>query len=139
VNETSEERVGNVLVVDDEPEINNVVKAYLTDIGFDCQCVSSAEAGLAMVHSNEFDCILLDVKMPGQSGIDMLKTLQQKHSKIPVVMMTANDDADTAMQALGGGACAYITKPFSRHRLLMTMMQVFDIRERELKNESSRK
>ena len=134
MNETSEEHVRNILVVDDEPEINNVVVAYLTDVGYLCHAVSSAEAGLVVVGSHAFDCILLDVNMPGQSGLEMLKTLGQKHSKIPVVMMTARDDPDTAMEALGGGAYAYITKPFSRKKLLMTMLQVFDNHDPELKN-----
>ena len=124
MNKTSDENTFNILIVDDETDICNMVRAFLTDEGYQCHCSCSAEEAWAIIRSRDVHCILLDVNLPGESGIEMLEPLRCEHPNIPVVMMTGRKDPDTAWEAVAGGANGYLTKPFTKRELLITVSHV---------------
>jgi two-component system nitrogen regulation response regulator GlnG len=101
-----------VLVVDDEPAICWGFEKMLRAEGFDVLCASSAEQGLALTKNRQFDLVVLDVRLPGESGIQALPRFIEAVQGAPVIVMTAFGDLETAVAAIQGGAMDYLTKPF---------------------------
>jgi DNA-binding response OmpR family regulator len=135
VSKSSRKHVRHVLIVDDEPEILNMIETFLADEDFKCHFAHSAEEAWSSLGSLDVDCILLDVNLPGQSGIEMLETLREEHPNIAIVMITACEDPSTAMEAVGAGAYGYLTKPFTKRELIITILHVLDSGGRELQNQ----
>lgn len=123
-----------MLIVDDEPEMLQLVDAYLTSEGYQCYTSPSVEEAWAAIRDHEIHCILLDVQLTGLTGIEMIKPLQEEHPDIAIVMMTAVDDRATALEAVHAGAYGYITKPFTKIALIVTMLNAFHRRRLELEN-----
>ena len=106
-----------VLVVDDEADILELVREVLSDEGYDVDTALTGEAALAITRERRPDLILLDVKLPGADGWEVLAELRAAAGpQTPVVVMTAGFDAQD--RALGGGAQGYLAKPFELDDLL---------------------
>jgi len=135
VSNSSLDQVRHVLIVDDEPELLSMVETFLADEEFECHIAHSAEEAWSSLGSTHVDCILLDINLPGQSGIDMLKTLREEHPDIAIVMITACEDPSTAMDAVGAGAYGFLTKPFTKRELIITILHVLDGGGLELQNQ----
>lgn len=101
-----------VLVVDDEPSICWGFERLLASEGFQVWTAGSAEAGLEIARSRQIALVLLDIRLPGISGLDALPEFQRVTSDAPVIVMTAFGDLDTAVTAVQRGATDYLTKPF---------------------------
>ena len=102
-----------VLIVDDERSIRYVLSKQLEELGYQCMAVSSGQEAVAHLAQQRVDLVLLDVRMPGMSGLDVLRYLRAEHPLARVVMLTALADTDLAAQALRLGASDYVTKPYS--------------------------
>lgn len=105
----------HILVVDDEPDIQELLRYNLSRDGFEVHCVSTGEAGLEAARAAPPDLILLDLMLPGLSGLDCCRILKGDSATlhIPIVMLTAKgEDADVVI-GLDLGADDYVTKPFS--------------------------
>lgn len=101
----------NILVVDDEREIADLIKLYLTNEGYAVmKCYNAADA-LAFVHQQEMDAAILDVMLPDMSGFDLCRIIRQKHT-YPILMLTAKDGETEKITGLTLGADDYVTKPF---------------------------
>jgi DNA-binding NtrC family response regulator len=100
-----------VLVVDDEETARTYCADALSELGFEAQAAESAKQALEMLESGQFDIVLADVRMPGISGLDLLKTIQETYPDIDVVMMTGYGTVASAVQAMKQGAYDYLTKP----------------------------
>ena len=103
-----------VALVEDDPRIQQLISAEVTDEGHDCICFGSAEDFLLSAGSERFDLVLLDLMLPGMDGLACLKQLQLKAAEGPttrVVIVTALNDADKRQEALSNGAEAYVIKP----------------------------
>ena len=100
-----------ILVVDDEQPMRDVVAAGLTRAGYECATAESADQAAELLDQASFDLVLLDVNMPGKSGIEFLSDLRGSHPDLPVIMFTGEADADTAANAMREGATDYATKP----------------------------
>jgi len=100
-----------VLVVDDEETARTYCADVLSELGFEAQGAESAKQALEMLESGQFDIVLADVRMPGMSGLDLLKTIQETYPDIDVVMMTGYGTVASAVQAMKQGAYDYLTKP----------------------------
>ncbi len=100
-----------ILVVDDEQHIRFFLERLLKGAGYTVTAVPSGEAALAQIEVQEFDLALLDVMMPGISGVDVLKKLHQKWPETIVILLTAHASLDTAVAALRHGAHDYLFKP----------------------------
>src|SRR5881397_328956 len=104
---------GSLLVVDDNPMNRDMLARRLTRRGYTVTVAEDGYQALAMIEAQQFDLVLLDIMMPGISGLDVLKTLRQRYAvaDLPVIMVTAKDESDDIVAALQLGANDYVTKP----------------------------
>ena len=107
-----------ISIVDDDDFLRNSLNNLLRSVGMRTHGFSSAEEFL---HSNELhdtDCLLLDVRMPGMSGLDLQRQLKASNSRIPIVFITSHADDDARARALAAGAVAFLYKPCKKETLL---------------------
>ena len=109
---------GSILVIDDEAEIREGLELLLSSEGYSVTSAETGEAGLARLEQEPFDLLLLDVSLPGRSGLDLLRDIRHRDPHLPVVLITAYGSIDMARQAFKSGAQDYITKPWSNDELL---------------------
>lgn len=113
------EHVDHVLIVDDDREIRQMVAAYLQKNGLRATVVADGKEMRTALETNAVDLIVLDLMMPGEDGLVLCRNLRaSKHRSIPVVMLTARDDATDRIIGLEMGADDYVVKPFSARELL---------------------
>ncbi len=106
---------GEILVVDDDPANRELLARRLARSGYTSECVEDGDKALDLLGKRRFDLILLDQKMPGKSGLEVLEIIQNSPSlrTIPVIMLSAADDSDLMVQCVLHGAEDYIAKPFN--------------------------
>ena len=107
-----------VSIVDDDESLRRSVKNLLTSVGFQVETFASAEAFLESAHRADTRCVVLDLRMPGMSGLDLLMHLAATGSPIPVVILTAHSDDEARRRMLQAGAVAFLGKPFHGEALL---------------------
>jgi two-component system phosphate regulon response regulator PhoB len=112
--------MAKLLVIDDEPAIREMVRFTLSRSGFDCVEAGDAATAKQLILSEDPDLLLLDVMMPGQSGLDLARELRSKEStkELPIIMLTARCSDQDKIRGLDVGADDYITKPFSPGELV---------------------
>ncbi len=106
-----------VLIVDDEEVVCDLLREELSERGYLCTAVLSGNDALSKLAKEDFEVVLLDIRMPGMSGMDVLQEVWLNHSHTAVIMITAVNDVDTAVQAIQLGASDYIVKPFDLSRI----------------------
>lgn len=102
---------GRILVVDDDPQIRRVLKVTLSGQGFEVDDAKNGEVALDKLRESRFDLVLLDINMPGMSGLDVCRAIRAT-SEIAVIMLTVRDSEADTVEALDAGADDYVTKPF---------------------------
>jgi FixJ family two-component response regulator len=120
----SKQKQKMVFVVDDDPSMLRGVKRLLSAHGYDSMLFSSAEA---LHKHDDFDhalCVVLDVNLSGDSGIDVNHRLKAAGVSLPVIFITGNDNPAKRMAAMASGCLAYLTKPFVTSSLIETIEQV---------------
>jgi EAL domain-containing protein (putative c-di-GMP-specific phosphodiesterase class I)/DNA-binding response OmpR family regulator len=122
--------VPRILVVDDEPANVEVLVRRLGMRHFRVLTANGGEAALGIVREERPELVLLDVMMPGMSGVDVLHEIRKSQSaaELPVIMLTAKDDRETMLATIGGGANDYITKPIDFELLLVRMAVQLNVR-----------
>jgi len=113
--------MNNILVVDDERKLRLSLSDILNYKGYHVKAVANGYQALESLQQNEYDCILLDVVMPGLSGIDLLKKIHQLYPHIPVIMVSGYGTIETAIKATKMGAYDFLEKPAKAERLLITL------------------
>ena len=109
----------SVLIIDDDPEFRDSVGRLLRTVGLDTQQFSSvAEFFNADPHTNGPTCLVLDVRLPGLSGLELQRELAAANRQLPIVFITAHGDIPMTVQAMKGGAIEFLTKPFRDQDLL---------------------
>jgi two-component system, OmpR family, KDP operon response regulator KdpE len=108
---------GKILVVDDEPQIRRVMRTALAAEGYIGVTAKSADEAFEELRDDRFDLILLDVNMPGMSGLEACAEIRRT-SEIPIIMLTVRDSESDKIAALDAGADDYVTKPFSIPELM---------------------
>jgi DNA-binding response OmpR family regulator len=106
----------SLLLVEDEPSVGALVRAYLERSGYRVSWVRSGEEALADVQRNKYDLVILDIGLPGMDGFDVCRLLRAR-SRVPVVMLTARDEEPDRVAGLELGADDYVAKPFSPREL----------------------
>lgn len=106
-----------ILIVDDDEGLVHFLSRFFARQEFDVRSCNSGAAALELVTADSFDLILLDYKMPGRNGLDILREIRKLQVKTPVIMMTAYGTMDTAIEAMKLGAYDYLLKPFDRKDL----------------------
>jgi two-component system, OmpR family, KDP operon response regulator KdpE len=108
---------GVILVVDDEISIRRALHTTLSKLGFKTVEAARGEEALSLVRTSPFDAVLLDINMPGMTGIDTCKSMRRLLPRMPILMLTVRDSEDDKVEALDAGADDYITKPFQLREL----------------------
>lgn len=127
-------RKGTVLIIDDEEEIRESIEMLLTSEGLTTDTASSGEEGLKKIEENLYDAVLLDLMLPGKSGMDVQKDIKRIDPTLPVVIITAIGALETAVTAIKEGSYDYITKPWNNEKLLVIVGNA--IKQRQLMSEN---
>ena len=121
-----------ILVVDDEPDICGLVSDILTDEGYQVSAAETAASARQHVTQSEYDLVLLDIWMPDEDGITLLKDWKDnKVLQCPVVMMSGHGTVDTAVEATRLGAYAFVEKPLTTAKLIQTIRKALDSRNKQ--------
>jgi FixJ family two-component response regulator len=105
-------------VVDDDDALRHSLDDLLQAVGFRVQGFASAEAFLRTLHAPEAACLILDVRLPVMSGLELQRQLQAAHWSMPIIFLTAYADDDMRARALAAGAVAVLSKPCAEEDLL---------------------
>ncbi len=109
---------GRILIIDDEAGIRDSLDALLTMEGFVVEMAPEGNSGLDLLSGNEYDLLLLDLSMPGESGIDLLPRIKRLRPELPVIMITAYGTVGNVVDALRAGADNFVQKPWDNEKLL---------------------
>src|SRR4030067_286169 len=112
-----------ILVVDDDPLVLECLSGILNECGFCVLTSGTAGEALAQLHGNSIDVVLTDIMMPDVSGIQLLEKIRNFDKDIPVILMTAHADLDTAINAIKKGAFDFITKPYNYEHLIAVVVK----------------
>lgn len=110
---------GKILVVDDDRNILHVIKIRLVSGRYQVKTTSTAEEALKLAEQEPFDMILIDLKLDGDDGIQLMENVHRINPDIPVIILTAYGTINSAVSAMKKGAYSYLTKPFDGHELLV--------------------
>jgi putative two-component system response regulator len=120
-----------LLVVDDDEALRNWAERVMQDRGYACQGAANARDARELLAHSAYELVLLDVNMPGESGIDLLTRIRRNHPSTAVVMVTGQDDPQLAMTAIEQGAYGYLVKPVGSGELLINVANALHRRRRE--------
>ena len=115
--------IAHILVVDDDDGIRNLVKKYLNENNYLITTASSAEDALEKINLIKFDLIILDIMMPGKSGLEFIKE-NQKRLETPIILLTAKGEPSERIEGLEVGADDYLPKPFEPKELLLRIENI---------------
>ena len=107
-----------ILVIEDDPTVGQFVKRGLEEQRWGVDLVADGEEGERWARSDAYDLIILDMRLPGKSGIEVLRSIRARGFERPVLVLTAQDAVDAKVQTLRAGADDYVTKPFAFEELL---------------------
>lgn len=108
---TSTQTLGRILIVEDDDRLRSALKLALKEQGFSVSGVGDAASGLQQVVREDPDLVLVDIMLPGASGLDLCRDIRQG-SNVPIIIITARDDSHDVVAGLEAGADDYVTKPF---------------------------
>lgn len=114
----------SILIVDDEQNVSQLLKKVLSKQGYATYAAASAEEALEVINAHHINIVITDIKMPGMSGIELLKAIKDFDSSIAVILITAFATLETAVEALKMGARDYITKPFNLEEICLSISHI---------------
>jgi len=123
-----------LLVVDDEPSMREFLEIMLSNENYEVKVASSGEEGLKVYHKYSPDLILTDVKMPGMSGLDLIREIHLVDPNVPIIAITAYACADDALRAVREGAYDYLSKPFQVEDLRIIIRNALEARRLRREN-----
>ncbi len=107
-----------ISIVDDDDSLRNSLNNLLRSLGYRTESYASAEDFLNSNHLDDTECLILDVRMPGMSGLNLQRHLVENNSRVPIVFITSHADDDARTRALEAGAVAFLYKPCREETLL---------------------
>ena len=116
----------HILVVDDDDKIRNLIKQFLNEKGFIVSTAINAESAKLKIDIFNFNLIILDVMMPGQTGYDLTKELKQSKN-VPIILLTAKGEVENRIHGLELGADDYLGKPFEPQELLLRIKNIIKV------------
>jgi FixJ family two-component response regulator len=116
-----------IAIIDDNESMQDSLRDLIESGGFEAQCFGSAKAFLESDLRHRAACLIVDIRMPKMSGLELQARLKQEDCNIPIIFITAFDDAEIRAEAMREGAVEFLAKPFD-HRLLLKMLQ-YTLRE----------
>jgi len=118
--------VPKVVVIDDDPIGGRLLRAILAPEGMEVVIATDGQAGLALVEAATPDVVILDLRLPGVGGLEVLERLRSAHPNLPIIMLTAFGEVRTAVQATKLGAFDYLTKPVEHEQLLFSVRRALE-------------
>ena len=115
-----------VFVVDDDPSIRRAIKLLLESIGLEVELFGSAQEFVAGRPANRPSCLVLDIRLPGVSGLDFQRQLNEAKINIPIIFISAHGDVPMTVRAMKAGAIEFLTKPFRDQDLLDAVQVALD-------------
>ena len=128
-----------ILVIDDEAAIRDSLRMTLEYEGYEFLGAATGQEGLALAEREAPDLVLLDVKMPGMDGIEVLERLRNMNDQLPIVVISGHGTISTAVEATKKGAWDFIEKPFASERVLVSLRNALDQRQLRDENRSLKK
>ncbi len=119
---------GSILVIDDEPVLQDVLGSLLTGDGYEYLQATTAADGMQILREEEVDVVLLDLMLPDRSGLDLLPDIKEFDPHLPVVVITAYSSVESAIEAMRRGAFHYVPKPFKNEEVLHLVRRAFERR-----------
>jgi FixJ family two-component response regulator len=113
-----------IAIVDDDESVRRAIKRLVRSLGMDADMFTSGQEFAELMEAMpllQADCVILDVQMPGLSGLEVQERLAKSHSRLPVIFITAHDDLGLRERALAAGAVAFLRKPFNDELLIRTL------------------
>ena len=114
--------MGHILIVDDDPQIRQSFEKLLTQDGHAVKTAGSGEAALAAIQESMPDLVIMDIRMPGMSGLEAFRAMHESDPKLPVIIMTAYGTTETAIEATKMGAFEYLLKPLGDFQDIQTLI-----------------
>jgi len=131
------DREAIVLVVDDDVSVREALAGLIRSAGMTVETFATAQEFLAHPRPDAPGCLVLDIALPGLSGLDLQKRMAEIHLEIPIVFITGHGDVPTSVQAMKAGALEFLTKPFSDRDLLNAIHQAIQ-RDRAARREGAK-
>jgi putative two-component system response regulator len=122
------QRDNRVMVVDDEKLVSDILARYLSELGYSCVTAQSGIEALRKLQEHPCDLALCDVRMPGMDGIELLKSIKEFDEEIAVIMVSAVDNREVAVEAMRAGAHDYVIKPFHFEEVLISVQRALQNR-----------
>ena len=127
-------KAGAILVIDDEAGIRESLEVLLSLEGYQVTTAGNGEDGLRLLDAGNFDLVLLDLALPGQSGLELLPNIKERQPELPVIMITAYGTVDNVVDAIRAGAENFIQKPWDNEKLLADIRSAIARRRAEEEN-----
>jgi DNA-binding NtrC family response regulator len=124
----------SILVIDDEAGIRESLEVLLSLEGYSPRMAADGEEGLRMLEHDSFDMVLLDLALPGRSGLELLPEIKQQHPDLPVIMITAYGSVGNVVEAIRAGAENFVQKPWDNEKLLADIRSAIARRKAEEEN-----
>jgi FixJ family two-component response regulator len=124
-------RTPMVAIVEDDPSMCEAVASLLMAYGFKVEHFYSAEAFMSSVHLDRTDCLVLDIRMDGMSGLELQRELSASGRRVPIIFVTAHGNKNQEQLAMRAGAVAFLRKPFSAVQMLKVLSSTLDTHEIE--------
>lgn len=115
---TIDEERSTVVVIEDDKSMRDALDSLLRSVGIDVICFESTRQYMLSEHRDGPTCLVLDVRMPGQSGIEFQRQLSQSNNQLPIIFITGHGDIPMSVAAMKAGAIEFLTKPFREQDLL---------------------
>jgi len=107
----------HILVIEDEKKLAQAIQESLEHEHYEVTLAHTGEEGFFLLHAQHVDLVILDLMLPGRDGIDIVSTLRKRHTRLPVIIITARDSIEERVRGLDSGADDYLVKPFSMAEL----------------------
>ena len=112
-----------IAVVDDDSSVRTALRRLCRMAGYDARAFASAQEFLSATATQTYDCLILDLRMPGMNGLELQRRLLDVCPALPVILITAHDEASSRARAMGLGAVAFLRKPFSNEEILAAILR----------------
>jgi len=123
-----------ILLADDDDNLRRVLEFQLTEAGYEVLTAQDGAEAFEIFMNGDFDCVVTDLRMPKMSGLELLGKIKNENAEMPVVVITAFGEVETAVTAMKTGAFDYINKPFNRDEILLTLERAVNFSETKSEN-----
>ncbi len=129
----------SILLLEDDQILSKEINTFLTNNKYQCDCVYDGKFVYSQFNLKEYDCVILDINVPGLNGIEVCKQLREYNKQIPILMLTAFGEVKDKVTAFNNGADDYLVKPFHFDELLVRLKSLLRRKEIPQTNENSLK